>query len=369
MILINFAEKSYMKLQNAILQIINIKGQQSVLNQGIVEDLKCKNAFDEEPSAEFILRTFIADGYANRMLSIGKWNEECREVIKNFIVSTGFRSRICNIVIRSIAYGIGWIDLYEALNIKRLYHYTTLEKFKLIWSNKSLKYGSFEKANDLFESERKWQILRSRNNQNSNQESNEDTSYIKQINQAFKSKIANYGQICFTCDNVISEGYMSPMMWGQYAENGKGVCIELDGEKLALDSDCLCDHVTYVYDYPALKFYKEDVDSKGFDANLYIEEHPKRILFTKRIDWEHENEFRIVRNTENGGQFLSIKNAIKKVYCCPSKSSTIEQDLNNIINKEVYIANIIIMPQRINDDSYSITSWYNPSINKPALKI
>lgn len=49
------------------------------------------------------------------------------------------------------------------------------------------------------------------------------------LNDLLREELAKYKQISLKQDySGDFLGYSSPMMWGQYAEKAKGVCIELD---------------------------------------------------------------------------------------------------------------------------------------------
>ena len=103
------------------------------------------------------------------------------------------------------------------------------------------------------------------------------------------------------------------MMWGHYAQKGKGVCIEIDSEKIQFPKDG-CIHkkeVEYTTEVPIINL-TDGVDLHNKELiNKYIDEHIDDIFFKKHIHWECENEYRIVSNKANS---LDIQDAITNIY-------------------------------------------------------
>lgn len=97
-----------LKLHEAIKRIIDSDGANALLNAKIVNILSDFQAYKDEPSAKFILRIFISEGYAQKFLSIGKWNSKCQILINKFVAETGFQSNIADMVIQSIACALDW---------------------------------------------------------------------------------------------------------------------------------------------------------------------------------------------------------------------------------------------------------------------
>ena len=112
----------------------------------------------------------------------------------------------------------------------KLYHYTSLESFSKIWISHSLLFSNSNRTNDVFESKKILSIGDCRIPYNG------ETSNLEvqgHFNKLFWKEVNKYGQISLIQDYKDGiKGYASPMMWGHYAQKGKGVCIELDFERV-----------------------------------------------------------------------------------------------------------------------------------------
>lgn len=189
----------------------------------------------------------------------------------------------------------------------KLYHYTSVDSFKKIWESKSLKFSDSKKTNDIFEKRKLIQVY-SVTYPIEYKPNSKGYPFFRH----FYNILFGYRQISMCMDYSENlKGYASPMMWGQYANSSKGVCIELDSEKLNLDSS----HI-----WSAKIVYSEQVreivfDNCAFhndnDINHFIEEHIDEIFFNKHFHWQFENEYRIISNKE---EFLPIKDAITAIY-------------------------------------------------------
>ena len=116
----------------------------------------------------------------------------------------------------------------------KLYHYTKKSSFEKIWNSKTLKFSSSRKTNDIFE---KSKIISVPNCPPGFLDKSGKSSFIKD----FYDILFSYNQISLTMDYSETEkGYTSPMMWGHYGNYLKGVCIELDSNKLDLNNKLLC---------------------------------------------------------------------------------------------------------------------------------
>lgn len=179
---------------------------------------------------------------------------------------------------------------------KKLYHYTSFDTFVKIWLSKQLKYSPVTNVNDIQEAE--------------------SFASVPHPNQmaviyAYHDIRKQYKQISFTMDfDSYLKGCMSPMMWGLYADKRKGVCIEIDYDKLNLPSHCYASPVTYKTVLNKSQF----IDSGIFtikQIHKFIKKHKADIFFTKQICWKGENEYRIVSAHDD---YLNIKDAITAVY-------------------------------------------------------
>lgn len=206
---------------------------------------------------------------------------------------------------------------------QRLYHYTSYKSFTMIWLTQTLKFGKVIDMNDMFEY-----------NPSSQCHTLEE---IKCIDEYLEEKKL-YKQISLTMDyDTYTQGCMSPMMWGQYASKGNGVCIEFDYNKLKqhIKPTMLHDAVNYVDPLPEPPNITQEV-ANDFDSFFKIKQ--KELFFTKHQSWSYENEYRIVSKED----FLEIKGAITAIYITKCKSTECEciekllKDNNDIYFRCVY---------------------------------
>ncbi len=197
----------------------------------------------------------------------------------------------------------------------KLYHFTRIEAFCKIWVSKKLRLSNNFNTNDLFEQRKAVPyfntLCTSANYKNSFEAYNDFCKrYLKELSL--------YKQISFTMDYVTKEGqlkmegWQSSLMWGQYAHNEQGVCIELDSELLGID-DKWRDEVKYKNIVPHLHFDNDTIVDSDESIEQFVNKNIKQIFFIKHRHWEHENEFRIIRRSTTD-EYLSIENAIKAIY-------------------------------------------------------
>lgn len=107
------------------------------------------------------------------------------------------------------------------------------------------------------------------------------TDYLKMNRQNEKEK---KGIACFSkSDNIL-------LMWSHYANAHKGSCLTFDITK-DYDFFALPFLVDYTEKYPKLNFIREKNSRLKY----------KHIIATKSIDWEYEEEVRIVRDIRDHG--------------------------------------------------------------------
>lgn len=221
----------------------------------------------------------------------------------------------------------------------KLYHYTTIEAFAKIWVSKQLRFSESKNTNDLFEKRKTWELVCGILPKDEN--SNNILDVINAFGRCFSEILSQYKQISFTLDYKSSCGFKSSMMWGQYAHNENGVCIEFDSDKLQFPSKVYRSKINYTYDIPQIRFDKEKAFIDKYYLQKYVIKNKKAIFFTKHKHWEHENEYRLVSDCHD---YLSIDRAISKVYVFDSNSINIRV-VEHIINREVpiyylYISNL-----------------------------
>ena len=182
----------------------------------------------------------------------------------------------------------------------KLYHFTTLESFTKIWVTKTLKFSVYKNLNDSFEVNKYIDAL---------------YPHYESFDN-FYTILSKYKQISFAMDSD-EEGYKSPMMWGHYAHNENGVCIELDSEKLKLEEEIILGKVEYDYKVPFIPFDK---------SNIYLVVLPKPPFLTpsassssilpygKKIPWTKPVPFCTVISLPSLESFVILQKI------CPSLS-------------------------------------------------
>ena len=177
----------------------------------------------------------------------------------------------------------------------RLYHYTSFDAFVKIWLSKTLKFCSIRRVNDVLEHIKP------------------EVSGIKQMAllNAYVDIRSQFKQISLTMDyDSYMRGCMSPCMWGYYADKKKGVCIELDYNKLSFSNTMIKGPITYKKYIPNATHIPSDVITAK-QLLAFIKKNAKSEFFTKHISWKGENEYRIVSQNED---YLDISDAINAVY-------------------------------------------------------
>lgn len=183
----------------------------------------------------------------------------------------------------------------KQIHLKSYYHFTSLDSFLKIWATQKLLLCSRKKMNDSAEREEVASGIR---------EYADFLSYWYAIDE--------YKQLSL-CYNTKQEMYLSPVMWGIYAKNSKGVCIELNPDKLSIEKDTyIADIVEYTDDIPNCPRlpYGEPFRSIN-DAVKFVEENMHDIFFRKYKEWDFESEYRVISKKS---LYLDISGAISMVY-------------------------------------------------------
>lgn len=102
-----------MKLQDAIKRVIECDGKEAIIDLRIINVLSDFQAYADSPSAKYVLRAMIADGYSKRLLALGSWGSAAQQLLSKFVSETGFQAPVANLVFQSIAYGLGWKSSVE----------------------------------------------------------------------------------------------------------------------------------------------------------------------------------------------------------------------------------------------------------------
>jgi hypothetical protein len=198
---------------------------------------------------------------------------------------------------------------------KTLYHFTSYKTFKVIWQSKSLKFGDMKGVNDILECD--YSIM---------------TGNYQQIPLifAFDELRKTYKQISLTMDkDSYLKGAMSTLMWGIYGDKRKGVCIELDFDKIKFPKTVLKDAIHYQKYIPGSIELDTNLRTAN-DIRKFIIAHKKEFLFTKTKEWAGEREYRIVSNND---EFLDISNAITAIVITDFNLPTFNELVGLVDNK------------------------------------
>lgn len=102
-----------MELHKALRAIIQTEGDAIITELRIVNILDDFKAYSDMPTAKYILRALISDGYAQKLLQIGKWDNDAINLASRFAATTGFMPDVVNVLFKSFAYGLRWIEKWE----------------------------------------------------------------------------------------------------------------------------------------------------------------------------------------------------------------------------------------------------------------
>lgn len=217
----------------------------------------------------------------------------------------------------------------------KLYHYTTLNSFCKIWASKCIRFSDSQKTNDLFEQRKGLPIIETLYSQ---KRFKSIIEAAKAFETLYRQELSLYKQISFVMDyrdeeeNLIYEGWQSSMMWGQYAHNQNGVCIEIDLDIIPKDSLRLESPIDYREEIPLLP-QEDSIMCTKSAIKEYVQKNIDTIFFVKHKFWENENEYRMIKRGE-GEMFLSIKDAISNIYVY-SVTDISAEIVNNIISPDI----------------------------------
>lgn len=214
----------------------------------------------------------------------------------------------------------------DFLKTERLYHYTNRCSALNILLSGTLKFSELKRMNDINESFR--------------------YIYAKdgiESNDVYK-EFYKYKQISLTHDGKLM-GFAIPSMWGHYAEKGNGVCLVFDKKKLlqSIPQECFKSDVLYRSDY-------NNSIVADPDLNSFFNEKKEDLFFTKTIDWEYEQEFRIVTNHSDS---INCKNSLIAAILCFAEDVP---NGNQILNSEIARAIKQIEP---NISVLEFSYWFN----------
>jgi hypothetical protein len=171
----------------------------------------------------------------------------------------------------------------------KLYHFTSFDTAKLILESNCLRYGRLSSMNDIHESD-KLMLAEDKG------------SFQSDILDSFYDEIYKFRQISLSADSKDGKlGFDLHQMWGLYADKGNGVCLVFDKDILTNYLDSLSVSHNWV-------LYEGSSDLESFcithsqiseEISEEVMEHVSSIFFRKRKEWEHEQEYRIIKRCPN----------------------------------------------------------------------
>ena len=264
-----------------------------------------------------------------------------------------------------------------------LFHYTRAENYKKILEGQTLLLNNINKTNDPYENKKFdfFDISEIRKNEELYESDDKTRWFFNQLNR-IKNRIVktlSFSQGFYNFE-VLNEknrpGYFLPRMWAQYGDNSRGVCFVFDKVRLLQQLKANLESKYYFFDNSIdyrditdtnyslklgeiIKKRRNDV-FKHKNANiqeLMIKSIIKNIYdyyFVKDIDWEGENEYRIIiinkkgnSNTEAEIVKIEMKEAIECVIIGENFGLIEDNDYYEIDMKQVDIIRSLCMKHNI----------------------
>lgn len=218
-----------------------------------------------------------------------------------------------------------------------LYKYKSVEHLEDVIVNKQLFASRFDKLNDPME----WAFI--------NEDGGKET-IEKLIKDTEKEKF----RIC-----CLSKSIQYGLMWSMYADEHRGVCIELEVNVECSEKNGLAD--------PKIKtWYYGDIDYQKQAPHLNraeIEKNVVNVLWTKSIQWQHENEVRYVIKTDGTEKLVYLPIIIKKIYLGKRMDKARAKALHEICKKfDVDCVDLSNCSEK--NDDITIDFWGLPTISK-----
>lgn len=254
-----------------------------------------------------------------------------------------------------------------------LYHFTNLASARKIICEKRLKFSLLRRTNDSCEN------AKCIYNQYSPQQE-------KDILEDIEREIYHYQQISLSENKPVfgRKGFDLQQMWGIYADSGYGVCLIFDKNELLnyLTLSHIHAQVSYVADFTPDVFTEVN---RSEDVEKYIKENAKALFFTKRKEWEHEQEYRIINRFDetDGTHYLDIKDSLKYIVLYNSKTTKGDesildsceylclQKLRPVYTKVLVYSSFLGVPSLIcyEDDPNGYTLWNSSGEYEPQTDI
>ena len=190
---------------------------------------------------------------------------------------------------------------------EKLYHFTSFDTALKIIESNHLRYGRLNNMNDIHENDKI--VFVDANNHPTDK-------FPSDVLDELYDEIYKYRQISLTADDKEGDkdGFDLHQMWGLYADKGEGVCLIFDKKELekGFGSATLHDRVSYD---KTVDSYYISLSNTADKVSIEIREHANEIFFHKRREWEHEQEYRLLRRCPlaTREEYLFLGHALKFV--------------------------------------------------------
>ena len=190
---------------------------------------------------------------------------------------------------------------------EKLYHFTSFDTALKIIESNHLRYGRLNNMNDIHEND-KIVLVDAKNHPTD--------KFPSDVLDELYDEIYKYRQISLTADDKEGDkdGFDLHQMWGLYADKGEGVCLIFDKKELekGFGSAALHDRVSYD---KTVDSYYISLSNTADKVSIEIRKHANEIFFHKRREWEHEQEYRLLRRCPiaTREEYLFLGHALKFV--------------------------------------------------------
>lgn len=193
---------------------------------------------------------------------------------------------------------------FMAFSGKHVFHFTKFESALRIIATQSLKFGRFENMNDIAEVKR--------------------DVYGMIPADTISNELAKYQSISLTLDKSPSHrGFYIDPLWGHYAQGGNGVCFVFNKDKLSQNVIEQFGKKAKIAPIQYLPNFSNAIFTEGDSKEAvekYIEDYIEDIFFTKSLDWEYEQELRILIKEDGANEkHLYWGDALIAVILCLPK--------------------------------------------------
>lgn len=231
----------------------------------------------------------------------------------------------------------------SAINENRLYHFTSFENFLKIWLSKTLLFSTRERMNDIAEKE---DMITGDNPAKM-------MAYLHTVREYKQISFSNAQIAPYNKEKIENAIYQSPIMWGIYAKKATGVCIEFDKEKLLskLSSEQIIGneikYLPYIPNNSLIESSNIGSIQSLDDARRIVEEYIDEIYFTKSIDWQFENEFRVISRKHSQ---LDIDGLITRIFIYNGDSNQ-KRMIFNLVSNQVEIK-VVFLSSVLSDQRF-----------------